>query len=231
MNDETRRTSEMATRMRGFGVACGDDFLANGVGGQRFATLGDLEGKIDLYGTKEAQERNAAKAATEAKATLLESIRRQMRAIRQTAVSIEAQQSGISQHFNMPTSNSAESIIEGARAFIAAATPLKPLFLSREMPENFLEVLADTVRSYEDAANDYNLHSANRTAARVMLEDVCSQVLAVRRELDPIVRNKYRDNPEKLALWEKASHLERQVQRSAPAETGNGNQSSAGGQS
>jgi hypothetical protein len=231
MNDETRRTSEMATRMKGFATISEDAFPANSIGGQRFGTLNDLTAKIELYGSREAQERNAAKAATEAKANYLESIRRQKRAIRATAFSIEGQQPGISQNFNMPASLSAESTVEGARAFIATATPLKPLFLSREMPENFLEVLAETIQGYEDAVKDYNLHSANRAAAKSMLQDLCAQVRVLRRELDPIVRNKYRNDPEKLALWETASHLEKPPRKSAPAEPGNGNQPPTGGQS
>jgi hypothetical protein len=215
--------------MQGYRSLTGDDFPANSIGGQRFNTLDDLAGKIDLHGSKMAQEKGAAKAATEAKSARLESIRRQMKTMRETMVSCEPQQPGVSQHFNMPASTSAESIVEGARAFIATGTTMKPLFLSREMPENFLEVLADTIQSYEEAVNDYNLHSANRAAARAMLDDVCSQVLAVRRELDPIVRNKYRNDPEKLAMWETASHLERQAKRNASAEPGNGNQPPTGG--
>jgi hypothetical protein len=230
MNAANRRVSEMTTRMKGYGTMTVDGFPANSIGWQKFSTLNDLADKMDLYGSREAQEKGAAKAATEAKAALLSNIGRQMKTIRETAISVEPQQPGISQNFNMPASNSAESIIEAARAFVAAATPLKPLFLSREMPENFLEVLTDTIQSYEDAVNNANLHSANRVAARTMVSGVCSQVLVLRRELDPIVRNKYRDDPEKLALWETASHLERPTQRSTPAEPGNGNQPPAGGQ-
>lgn len=178
-----------------------------------------------------AQEKNAAKAATEAKAVLLMSIRRQMKNCRETAISCEGQQPGISHYFNMPTSTSAESLIETARAFVAAATPLKPLFLSREMPENFLESLTDTIQSYEEAVNKYNLHSANRAAARTMLTAACEQVFVLRRELDPIVRNKYRDDPEKLALWETASHLERPTRRSSSAEPEGTNEPPTGGQS
>ena len=230
MNSGTRRVSEMATRMQGYRPVTGDDFPANSIGGQRFNTLDDLAGKIDLHGSKMAQEKGAAKAATNAKSAWLLSIRRQMKVMKETMISCEPQQPGVSQNFNMPSSNSAESIVEAARAFIATGTTMKALFLSREMPENFLEVLTDTIQSYEEAVNDYNLHSANRAAARAMLDDVCSQVLAVRGELDPIIRNKYRNDPEKLSLWETASHLEKPPRRSAPAEPGNGSQPPAGGQ-
>ncbi|HEX8146766.1 MAG TPA: hypothetical protein VF591_06275 [Pyrinomonadaceae bacterium] len=237
MDNKGRRISEMATRMDGFGMLSADDFPALSVGGQRFSTLRDLNTKLDLYGSRWAQEKNAARAATQAKSTWLLSVRRQMKRYRETALSCEGQQPGISQNFKMPASNSAESIIETARAFVAAATPLKPLFLGREMPETFLEDLTDTIQMYEDTVNSYNLHSANASAAKTMFESMCSQALTLRRELNAMVRNKYRDDPEKLSLWETASHLERQAQRGASAEPGdgneppeNGNEPPAGGQ-
>jgi hypothetical protein len=230
MNDQNRRVSVLATRMRGFAATHEADFPSDSVGGQRFTLLNELVTKIDQFGSKQAQEKGSAKAFTEAKKALRDDIRRQMRAIRETALSIEAQQPGISQNFNMPTSSSDESLVEAARAFVAAATPLKPLFLSREMPEDFLEVLTDAIQSFEEAVSKHNLHRGNRSAARTLLDDVCSQVIELRRELDPIVRNKYRNDPEKRALWETASHLEKPSRRSAPTEPEGTNQSPAGGQ-
>jgi len=201
--------------MNGFAAAQDGDFPSNSIGGQRFGSLNELAVKIDQFGSKQAQERGSAKAITEAKKALRDKIRRQMKNIRETAISVEAQQPGISQNFNPPTSNSDESLIEAARAFVAAATPLKPLFLSREMPENFLEELTDAIQSFEEAVNNHNLHRGGRSAARTLLDDVCAQVATLRRELDPIVRNKYRNDPEKLALWDTASHLERASRKGA----------------
>src|SRR5215208_5607154 len=108
MNSGTRRVSEMATRMKGYRSVTDSDFPANSIGGQKFSTLNDLADKLDLFGSREAQEKGAAKAATEAKSARLESIRRQMKAMRETMVSCEPQQPGVSQNFNMPASTSAE---------------------------------------------------------------------------------------------------------------------------
>ena len=230
MDDRGRRISEMTTRMTGYKVMSEGDFTANSVGEQKFNTLSDLKTKLDLHGSTWVRERNAARAATQAKAGLLESALGQMNVIRMTAISCEPQQPGISQNFKLPSSKSAGSIIETARAFLAAATPLKPLFLSREMSENFLETLADTIQSYEAAVNNYNLHNANANAAKSMFGGVGKEVLAVRRELTPIVLNKYRDDPEKLALWETASHFERSPKRSTSGEPDDGNQPPEGEQ-
>jgi hypothetical protein len=215
MNDENRRVSELATSMKGFFTGLETVFPANTVAGQRIAELNELNVTIDEQGSKQAREKGAAKAATQRKNAVLEEVKRRMKEMRTTIVSVEVVQPGVSQNFNIPTSQSEESWLEAARAFVATGTTLKPLFLSRAMPEDFLEGLASAIENYDSAVDDYNLHARNASAATVMLEDACAQVLKIRRELDPIVRNKYRNDPEKLAQWEAASHLERAPKRAA----------------
>ncbi|MFL6255582.1 MAG: hypothetical protein ACJ74T_11260 [Pyrinomonadaceae bacterium] len=215
MNDKNRRVSATATSIRGFFGGLEDGFPANSIAGQRIAALAGLGVRIDELASKQAQEKGAAKATTERKNTWGEEFKRRMKEMRSTAVSAETVQPGVSQNFNLPASRSDESWLETARAFIAAGTIFKPLFLGRAMPDDFLEGLAGAVENFESAVEDYNLHSRNASAATAMLEDACEQVLAIRRELDPIVRNTFRNDPEKLAQWESASHLERPAKRAA----------------
>src|SRR5688500_4550041 len=229
MNKKNRRISEMATRMNGFLTAQDGAFPPNTIGGQRFTELGELVGKIDQLGSKQAQDRGSARAATESKKARREEIRRRMKEVRETAPDVGGQQPGNSRNFLMPASKSDESLIEAARAFVAAATPLKPLFLSREMPENFLEALGDAIQSFEEAVNVCNLHRAGRAAAGSLLDDTCLKVVALRRELDPIVRNRYRNDPERLALWETASHLEKPAKKGAAAKPDGASAPPAGG--
>lgn len=226
MNNKNRRVSALATSMKGFFEELEADFPANGVARQRIGSLSELVVKIDELSSKQAQERGAAKAATERKNASGEEIKRRMREMRSTTVSVETVQPGVSQHFNLPAAQNAESWLEKARAFVAAGTTFKPLFLSRAMPEDFLEGLTGAVENFESGVTDYNLHVRNASAATVLLEDACLQVLAIKRELDPIVRNTYRNDPEKLAQWESASHLERPAKRAASKKS-NGTPSSS----
>ncbi len=219
MNDKNRRVSELATSMHGFFAGTEADFPADSVAGQRIAALAGLVEKIDELGSKQAQARGAAKAATERKNASVEEVKRRMKEMRSTAVSVETAQTGVSHNFNLPASQSDKSWLETARAFVASGTTFKPLFLSRAMPSDFLEGLSGAVESCESAVADYNLHARNASAATALLEDACSRVLAVRRELDPIVRNTYRNDPDKLAQWEAASHLERPAKRAASGDS------------
>src|SRR5215213_2816546 len=109
MDDKGRRVSEMTARMIGFKAITEDDIPANSVLGQRFGTLGELNTKLDLQGSKWRRERNAAKAATRKKAIQVGSASLQLQTLKDTALACESQQPGISQNFNMPSSKSAES--------------------------------------------------------------------------------------------------------------------------
>ncbi len=217
MTDRDIRISQMATRIRDFGALQSASFPTTSLGGQKFAAFHALVEEIDTHGSKQVLSRGSAQASTGAKKELREAIRAQMKAVRDTSLALEAEQAGVSQSFRMPQTNGDESLINSARAFVEAATPLKTQFTSREMPSTFLEDLTATVAQFEESVTNHNQQRATRTAATASLKDALAQILDLRRELDPIVRNKFRDDPAKLAMWESSSHLERAPKKAAPA--------------
>jgi hypothetical protein len=209
MNDKEARISQLATRMRDFGAGQAAVFPAASVGGQKFAALDALVASIDQFGSKQALSKGSAQSSTEAKRELRAQVRAQMKAIRDTALSLESEQPGIAKSFRMPPTNGDETLINAARAFVEAATPLKSQFTSRELPAAFLSDLTDTVAKFEASVSSYNQQRGHRAAATASLQDSLAQVLKLRRELDPIVRNKFRTDAATLAMWDSASHLER----------------------
>ena len=215
MNKQNRRVSELATSMKGFFTGFGGRFTANSIAGQLIAELAALDVKINELSSREAQERGAAKAATDRKSVAGGEMKRRMKEMRSTILSVEPAQPGVSQHFNLPAARNDESWLEAARAFVASGTTFKTVFLSREMPEEFLEGLSSSIESFESAVDDYNLHARNAAAATAMLKDACARVLVIRRELEPLVRNNFRGYPDELAQWEAASHLEQSARRAA----------------
>ena len=216
--DKDIRISQTATRMRDFGVAQSGNFSAESLGGKKFTELNTLITAIDEHGARQALSKASAQSSTEASRDLRISIRGKMKFIRNTAVSLEPEIPGISNSFRMPVGNSDEILINSARAFVQAATPLKSHFISREMPENFLEDLTAAIEQLEASVSNHNQHRANRVAATASLKATLSRVMEIRRELDPIVRNKFRDDPATLAAWKSASHLERAPKKSVPAQ-------------
>jgi hypothetical protein len=214
----------MATRMNDFGEGQAAAFPAASIGGQKFAALAELVANIDNHGSKQALAKGSAKTSTGAKKGLRDSLRRQMKAIRDTAVSLESEQPGISLSFRIPVSNGDEELINSARAFVEAATPLKALFISREMPATFLDELTATIAQFGESVSRQNRQRGDQSAATASLKNSLAQVKKLRRELDPIVRNKFRDDPARLAMWESASRLERAPKRNASTKAPAGQQ-------
>lgn len=222
MKDTERRTFEMLRRVRGFGAARASSFPATSLGGQKFAALGAAVDEVETHGTTQSSGKGAAQAGTEAKRAARSDLRQKMVAIRETALALEEVIPGVSDNFRVPRGNGDQILISSARAFVAAATPIKNEFIQREMPATFLEDLTAAIELFESAVSERNVNTEKRIAAtaamRVALE--CGAQLV--RELDPVIKNKFRGDSGVLTAWYSASHIERPPKRAgapAPAPT------------
>lgn len=218
MRDIEIRQSEAIVRIRDFGVENSADFPPASLGGQKFAALNALVIEIDHLGAQQSAGSGAARTSTEEKRVARETIRRIMRAISDTAEAMETSHPGISNTFRMPRSNGDETLINTARAFLSAARPMRDEFLAFEMPETFIEDLTADIAKFEEATGSRNSNTRKRVSATASIRDALERAMQLRSELNPVVRNKYRDNPAKLAAWESASHVERPSRkRASPA--------------
>jgi hypothetical protein len=213
MNDRDIRESESITRMREFGVDNAADFPPTSLGGQKFAEMKTLADELDLHGSNQSLGRGALLTSTGIKEAARKSIRQQMRAISETAKGMESIYPGIKDTFRVPTTNGDEALINAARAFITAATPMKAEFIKRELPETFLDDLSAAIERFESASDSQSQSAGKRVNATASIKQLLDRGMTLKHELDPIVRNKYRNDPAKLAVWESASHVERTPRR------------------
>lgn len=214
MKDTERRKFEMLMRVRDFGAAHAASFPATSLGGQKFAALDAVVAELEAHGATQASGRGAALAGTLAKSAARDNVRAQMMAIRDTASVMEEAISGVSINFRLPRANGDQALISSARAFVAAATPIKSEFLQREMPATFLEDLTAAVAEFEGKVNEKNLHTEKRIAATAAINASLEHGVKLVRELDPIVNNKFRGDAATLAAWESASHVARTPKKS-----------------
>lgn len=209
MNDSQTRKFEMMVRVRDFETTHAASFAASSLGGQRFAALRGIIGELEQHGTAQSSGSSAAKTSTGAKRAARDDLKRRMAAISETARTMEATIPGISATFRVPNTNGDQALLNAARAFVEAATPLENEFIQREMPEDFLEGLRDAIETFQSACNSQNVNKEKRVTATAAIEEVIERGMEIVRELDAIVRNKFRDDKPKLAAWESARHIER----------------------
>jgi hypothetical protein len=116
---------------------------------------------------------------------------------------------GISDNFRLPRTGSDQALVSSSRAFIEAATPLRSEFIARELPATFIEDLNSALSAFENAVNSQNVSREKRVAATTAVKNALAGGMSLKRELDPIVRNKFEADPATLAAWTSASHVER----------------------
>jgi hypothetical protein len=209
MKDTEIRKFEMLARVRDFGAAHVSSFPAASLGGQKFAAVGAVVGELEAHGTTQSSGKGAAQASTSAKRAARMDVRGKMVAIRDTAQALEEAIHGVSGNFRVPRDNGDQALINSARAFVSAATPIKNEFLQREMPATFIEDLTAAVAVFESAVNEKNTNTEKRITATAAISASLERGAKLVRELDAIVRNKFRADAATLAAWESASHITR----------------------
>lgn len=213
MRDAEIRQIQALSRIDAFGSERVADFPRTGLGGQKFAEVKTLLTELAALGEAQTSAGGAAQASAEAKKRAKLSLQQKMRAMRETAKAMEADTPGVSDRFKLPQGRSEEALINSARSFVSTATPMKNGFVQREMPDIFLDDLSATINEFETAAGDLNLHTANRVSATAGIKSKLARAVQLRKELNPIVLNKYRSDPATLAAWKSASHVERAPKR------------------
>ncbi|HEX8774666.1 MAG TPA: hypothetical protein VF735_13925 [Pyrinomonadaceae bacterium] len=217
MDDSQTRKSEMLIRVDDFGVGHASAFPASSLGGQKFAAVRAIVEELQQHGTAQSASGSAARTSTGEKKAARDDLRRQMTAISQTARAMESSMPGISQNFRMPNTNGDQALLNAGRAFVQAATPLENEFISREMPAGFPGELSVAIDRFESACESQNQNREKRVSATAAIDEVIERGMAQVRELDAIVRNKFRADAATLAAWESARHVERPARRKSAA--------------
>jgi hypothetical protein len=77
------------------------------------------------------------------------------------------------------------------------------------------------IKLFEKAINEQNLGAGTRISASAAIEETVERGVNIVRQLDAIVKNKFSNDPAKLAHWATASRTERPKRPDAPVVTDN----------
>lgn len=208
MNDSQVREFEMGQRVRAWADARPADFPVGSHRAELIAALKLILTEVEEHAAKQDAAALDQQEATEEKRAAIISLLQQLKAINQTARSINKQFPGIADQFKMPR-DSEQDILNRARAFISAASAIAAEFIKRDLPATFLADLQAAIDAVEAAATHKSNALANQTAATAGLRAALKQLRTIVHELDASMRNLYRQDPAALAAWQSASHVER----------------------
>jgi hypothetical protein len=209
MNDSSNRKLETCRRVRDFCNARATDFSAASLATQLFATLSTGIDTLEGLAAAQTSGGGAAREGTATRSDAREELRSRMKAWSATAHAIAIDNPGLEHKFRIPRGENDEILIAAARAFATDAVPLTAQFIAHEMPPTFIDDMNASILKLNNTMSKQSSAVGDRVGARAAIEAKLDECMTVVRKLDPIMRNKYADDPATLAEWTSAGHVER----------------------
>ncbi len=221
MNDRDQRRYDVFKRVQTFGNDNGADFAAGSVAKTNFTAIDQV-----ITGLDQAKAGQVGNAHT-SKDTLLNAVRLDLQNITRTAAAIDQDEPGFADKFHPPKAYNPAALLTTADAFLlqlvaqptdstavkTAKTALAAKFVAHEMPAGFVASLQANRQAITDAEADMESDSEDRIGNTANIGPLIQQGMKAVNTLDAIMHNKYGTQPDKLAAWQSASHVERDPQR------------------
>jgi hypothetical protein len=209
MNDSANRKFEACGRVRDFGTARTADFAPTSLAIQLLTNLSSSIARLEGLSATQQSGGGAAREGTATRGDARDELHARMKAISRTAQAIAIDTPGLDEKFRTPRGDNDQTLIAAARGFAADAAPLTAQFVAHEMSATFIDDLNASIARFETAISSQSSAVGDRVGARAAIEDILDECMNIVRKLDPIVRNKYANDPATLAEWTSASHVER----------------------
>jgi hypothetical protein len=209
MDNVEIRKFDMFNRVRDFGVSNATSFPQTSLAAELFAVVNSIVNELSVHAVKQTGGNTDVHRGTATKAELRDELHDEMLVISRTARFIRFDEPKFEDKFRMPRSGGDQALLTSARSFAANAARFVPEFVRRELPENFIEELNNKIKLFDNAIIEQNQGAENRVTALAAIDQAVERGMDTVRELDSIVKNKFRNEPTKLVAWDRARHVER----------------------
>lgn len=209
MDSDIVRKQETYLRVREFGIAFAARIPATSLATTLLARINQIITQMEAATLKQSSGSRAENEATTSKWLARDELIEDLMRISRTARSMRRAIPGLEDKFRSPGKLKDQELLAFARGVAADAVPFKAEFTKRGLPEDFLEDLNDDVERFEEAIAKQTQGGSEKVGARAAVEELAADGMETLRELDPIIRNIFEDDPEALAAWLRARHVER----------------------
>jgi hypothetical protein len=213
MKTKETRCYEMFQRVQQLGTDEAASYAANAFISDLFNSLSTVITELETHTHAQASGLTNARQSTQSKAAARAELERDLNAISRTARSIAFSIPGIEQKFRATGELKDQDLLTTARMVAADALPLKAEFIKRGLPATFLDELNDDITAFEQALTQRAQSHETHINATATIDDAIERRMQIVRQLDPIMRNLFEDEPGKLAAWLSAAHVERAPHR------------------
>lgn len=215
MKDTDRRCLEMFIGVREFGQTHATQFPPTSFAGEQFAIVDSVINALESHTRAQESGKGALRESTTSTAAARADLMRDLEALSRTARAMEMTMRGVADKFRVPHSQGNQTVLAVARAQLGDAQPIKAEFIKRGMPADFLEDLQADIEEMEQSIAHKAQSAEARTSATAGIDEEIDRGLKAVRELHPIMRNTFANDPSTLAAWLGASHVKRSRRRGA----------------
>lgn len=210
MSDRKRNILDALTRMEYFNEANPQlkDELIYTV--ELFLENQSVISRLNAAGITLASAGSAGLNETRSKVARADEIEADLRLAAKTARRMEKKVEGFQNTFTLPRGGlTYQQLIDYTASFIADAAKYQAEFARRGLTEQFYTDLAADAAEFKETAHEQADAKRTTVGANADTEDILKAGLENRAELKNAIENHYRNNPQKLAEWLTASHIER----------------------
>ena len=208
MNELFRRHLEKLARVRVYGATHKSSFPAGSRGAQLFASLESVITELQTLSGNQASRTALAREITTSKSLARESLTEELEAISLTAKAMAVTKPGLDDKFPMPRNPADQVLLASARGFAKDAALLKAEFIDFDMPADFLEDLDAAIGAFEAALSDRHTTRHSRVETTAAMDSVLDRGIAIVKQLDAVMTNKFRDDDALLLGWSSARRTE-----------------------
>lgn len=207
MEDKHHRRRETFLRLKAF-ANNHPEIPATTVWPQLVTELDSVNAALAEQVAAEESGHSTKRTGTASRDDAREDLRDLVEATVRTARAIDETKPGFAEGYRGASQLSDRGLLDLAIGIARIAPPHKADFLSHGMSASFLETLDAAIAKLQQTMTAQSEGKAGVKSAGVEIEETMDQGMSVRRRMDAVVRNVYRDNAAVLAEWETASHIE-----------------------
>lgn len=209
MLDRVRRLYEMFLRVLTFMSANTADFQNVPFVA---ATVAALQAEIETLanlGVQKIITTSASKDSVISKGDARDNLRDAVKDIADVWKSLPNEIKRAENKFRFSDGNNDQKLIAVGKSFADEGEAVKDIFFDHGMPTDFITDLRNKIMFFEQAVIDSEQKRGERAGTNAAFNEPVRKGKAQVAKLAPAVKRKYRANPQKLAEWLVASHIER----------------------
>lgn len=219
MDNLERRQYAMMLAVLKFETTYSADLVTDAFARECFSRLRTATATLEQFAQTKYPGKNAAREGRTVKSARREALMEDLRAINRTARAMARRLPGVSEKFRMPYNASDLAFLSAARAVVTDAEPLVAEFVKYSLTADFLDDLRADIAAFEAALDERDTASKSVADTNRVIDQHIDEGLDAVRDLDALIRNKYRRDARTLGAWETASHVERAARAASATAT------------